>query len=128
MIPIDSRCEKRGDVELQRNANNKISALSNSHGSALSLTSSFSLKIHMLSVAVVPLVITMQLCHPVTAEHTIRSDTSGLLKLASVLQKQIWKLSDSHCDGNALQSGCSPVAVLIQIRQSKEVENDGLKQ
>ena len=97
------------------------SALSDSQSSAPSLTSLFPFQISTPSEAVVPLVITMQLFHPVAAAHIMVSDRSGLLTSVSALQRQIWKLSDSHCDGNSSQSGCNPDTMLVQCRQSKEM-------
>lgn len=93
MRPIEPRregvCEEERLSDLQGNANIMLSALSGSQSAALSLTSLFPFKVCVPSVAVVPLVITMQLFHPVTAAHIIVSDRSGLLTLVSALQKQI---------------------------------------
>lgn len=74
--------------------NTMTSAVSDSL-TVLSITS-FPHKICMPSEAVVPLVITMQLFHAVTAAHIIVSDRSGLLTSVSALQKQIVKLSVAH--------------------------------
>lgn len=94
------------------------SAPSDSQLAVLSLTSLFPSQICVLSVAVVPLVITIQLLFFSQSREKTPLQATGP-------DSSRWLEADMEAvrvvtDGNAPQSGCSPATVLIKLWQSKE--------